>query len=275
MDIKFRTYLVLPQLKGYIHKIWSFESPGPMPADDMKLVVPNGRLLMVMPFCNGLVGTMNNKLHLAKTNQIALVGMSGNPTIVDAESEGPVGIAGVEFTPAGAYRFFHFNLKNISNQLQHLTNLQPSQAHELEEKLQEAQLVADKIKILQRFLLSLYQRTEKDSLFEYCIEQMVCSVGGIRINELERQTGYSSRWLNMKFDNMLGMSPKNLNSIIRFQRHYQDMIANPVSFFTQKNFFDHYHDESHFIKNFKRYTGFAPSKIIQMKNEFGKAFYQD
>lgn len=275
MDINFRTYQVLPLLKGYIHKIWSFESATPMPADDMKLVVPNGRLLMVIPFCNGLTGKMNNELHLAKTNQVAVVGLSGHPTIVDAENDGPVGIAGVEFTPAGAYRFFHFNLKHISDQLQHLTNLLPSQARELEEQLQEAQEVAEKIKILQRFLLSLYQRTQKDSLFEYCIEQMVRSAGDIRVNELEKQTGYSSRWLNMKFDNLLGMSPKNLNSIIRFQRHYQAMITNPVHFFNQKHFFDHYHDESHFIKNFKRYTGFAPSKIIRLKNEFGKAFYRD
>jgi AraC-type DNA-binding domain-containing proteins len=275
MDIQFRTYQVLPVLKGNIHKIWSFESPAPMPADDMKLVVPNGRLLMVIPFRNGLVGKMNNKLHLANTNQIALVGMSGHPSIVDAANDGPVGTVGVEFTAAGAYRFFHFNLSDISNQLQYLTNLLPGQARRLEEKLQEVQLVEGKVNILQRFLFSLYQRTEKDSLFEYCVEQMIRTAGGIRVNELERQTGYSSRWLNMKFGSRLGMSPKNLSSIIRFQRHYQAMMANPVHFFNHKHFFDHYHDESHFIKNFKRYTGFAPSRIIQLKNEFGKAFYRN
>jgi methylphosphotriester-DNA--protein-cysteine methyltransferase len=79
----------------------------------------------------------------------------------------------------------------------------------------------------------------------------------------------------MKFENRLGMSPKNLSSIIRFQKNYQAMISHPAAFFSQKDFFDHYHDESHFIKNFKRYTGFPPSKIIQLKNEFGRTFYQD
>jgi AraC-like DNA-binding protein len=246
-----------------------------MPADDMKLVVPNGRLLMVIPFRNGLVGNMNKKLHHVKSHQIGLVGMSDHPTIVDTESEGPVGIAGIEFNAAGAYRFFHFNLKNISHTLQQLTDLLPATARELEEKLQEAENVEIKINIIQRFLLALYHQAEKDNLYEFCIRQIEATAGNIRINELEKQTGYSSRWLNMKFETLLGMSPKNLNSIIRFQQHYQAMIANPGSFFNQKNFFDHYHDESHFIKNFKRYTGFAPSRIIQLKNEFGKTFYQD
>lgn len=275
MDIQFRTYPIPPQLKGYIYKIWVFESSQPMPNDDMKLVVPTGRLLMIIPFRNGLTGRKNGKMYIAKNHTIALVGMSDCPSIVDAETDGPVGIIGVEFSSLGAYRFFHFNLNNIANQLYHLSDLLHPVAKELEATLQDSPDVDDKIKILQQFLFSLYRKTEQDKLFEYCIHQIDGSDGNIRIKELERQTGYSSRWLNMKFENMLGMSPKNLGSILRFQKNYQAMISNPVSFFNQKDFFDHYHDESHFIKNFKRYTGYAPSKILQLKNEFGRAFYKD
>jgi AraC-like DNA-binding protein len=275
MDIQFRTYPVAPQLKGYIYKIWLFKSSQPMPNDDMKLVVPTGRLLMVMPFRNGLTGRKNGETYIAKTHTLALVGMSDCPSIVDAETNGPVGIIGVEFSSLGAYRFFHFNLNNIANRLYHLSDLLHPVAKELEATLQDSPDADDKIKILQQFLLSLYRKTEQDKLFEYCIHQIDSSDGNIRIKELERQTGYSSRWLNMKFENMLGMSPKNLGSILRFQKNYQAMISNPVGFFNQKDFFDHYHDESHFIKNFKRYTGYAPSKILQLKNEFGKTFYKD
>jgi AraC-like DNA-binding protein len=275
MGISFRTYQILPQLKEHIHKIWVFQSSEPMPDDDMKLVVPNGRMLLVVPFRNGIVGRMNDKLHILKNHRIALIGMSDHPSIVDAETNGPIGTAGVEFSSLGAYRFFHFNLKNIANQLHYLTDILSSSARVLEEKLLDSQCIDDKIRLLQQFLLSLYCLAGEDNVFEYCIRQIEGSEGNIRIKALERQTGYSSRWLNMKFENRLGMSPKNLSSIIRFQKNYQAMISDPAAFFSQKNFFDHYHDESHFIKNFKRYTGYPPTKIIQLKNEFGRTFYQD
>ncbi|HEY6901173.1 MAG TPA: hypothetical protein VI233_11040 [Puia sp.] len=105
MDIQFRTYPILSPLRGYIQKIWVFES--------------------------------SNKLNVAGTHRIALVGMSDSPSIVDAEKNAPVGIAGVEFSPMGAYRFFHFNLKDIANKLYSLTDLLSKTAKEMEDKLQE------------------------------------------------------------------------------------------------------------------------------------------
>lgn len=246
-----------------------------MPNDDMRLLVPNARLRMIIPFRAGLVGKKDGKLYIARTHKIALVGMSDSPSVVDAESDGPVGIAGVEFNSIGAYRFFRFNLKSIANQLFYLSDLLSSAVCVLEEELENTPGINAKIGILQRFLVSLCGQTVKDELFEYCIRRIIASEGDIRVGELERQTGYSGRWLNMKFDCLLGMSPKNLSSIVRFQQHYLAMISNPAAFFSQRDFFDHYHDGSHFVKDFKRFTGFAPSRIIQLKNEFGKTFHQE
>lgn len=246
-----------------------------MPDDDMKLVVPDGRMLMVIPFKNVLLGKMNGKLNVGKTGKIGLVGMSDYGAIVDAGLDGPVGTIGVEFNPAGAYRFFRINLKSIAHQLYELTDILPTSAGQLEERLLECVTVDAKIRLLQQYLFSLYQAGEPDQIFEYCVSQIEMSYGMIRVRELETRTGYSSRWLNRKIENLLGLNPKTLTSVIRFQKSYHAMIADPVSFFNRKDFYDYYHDESHFIKNFKRYTGFSPNKILQMKNDFGKTFYKD
>ena len=241
----------------------------------MKLVVPNGRLLLVVPFRNGITGKMNDKFHLVKNNKIALIGIADVPSIVDAETDGPTGTIGVEISAIGAYRFFHFSLKEIKNRLYYLTDILCKIATEVERKLQDFENIDDKIKLLQEFLLSLFIREDKDSLFEYCLHQIEGSQGSVHIKELEKQTGYTSRWLNMKFDEKLGMSPKNISSIFRFQKYYQALLSKPVDFFRQKNFFDDYHDESHFIKDFKRFTGLPPAKLMQLQNEFGRTFYKD
>lgn len=275
LEIQFQTFEPLPQLKGYIDRIWVFESSAPMPNDDMKLVVPNGRLLLVIPFRNGLTGLMDDKYYVTPKDQMALVGMSDRPSIVDAAAQGPTGTIGVEISAMGAYRFFHLRLKDIKNQLHPLADILGKTINSIEQRLAESPAIPGKIRLLQQFLLSLFFRSERDPLFEYCVQQIHVATGSQLVRQLEQGTGYSSRWLNLKFEERLGISPKNYSSIIRFQRYYRAMLANPGDFFKLKDFYDDYYDESHFIKAFRRFTDMPPTRLMQSKNEFGNTFYQD
>ena len=275
LEIKFQLFNLSPQLKGFIEKIWVFESSEPMPRDDMKMVAPNGRLLLLMPFRNALVGQKVNRNYLAPQNRISLVGMSDCPSIVDAEMKGAIGTIGVEISAIGAYRFFHIRLKDIKNQLYLLEDIIGRPAKIIQQRMSETQSIDGKIQLLQQFLLSLFVQSEEDTLFEYCIRQINLSKGGHTIKQLEHKTGYTSRWLNLKFEERLGISPKNYSSIMRFQRFYKAMLSNPNDFFKQASFYDHYHDESHFIKEFRRFTEMPPGRLIKSKNEFGKTFYKE
>lgn len=273
--MEFRLFEPITELKEYIKKIWAFENHGVLPDDDMKLIVPNGRLLLLLPFRNGLVGEKGEKTYLAKQNKMALVGISDCPSVVDSETEGPTGTIGVEINPVGAYRFFHLKLGDIKNELNNLTDLLDESAGAVERKITDTISVKDKVHILQQFLHSLLLQQEKDPLFEYCVRQIEATEGAIKVGELEDDTGYTSRWLNMKFQERLGMSPKSLSSIVRFQQYYQALVANNTGFITRKAFYDHYYDESHFIKEFKKFTGYAPSTLIESNNDFGSMFYEE
>ncbi|HYG14269.1 MAG TPA: hypothetical protein VEC12_00845, partial [Bacteroidia bacterium] len=83
------------------------------------------------------------------------------------------------------------------------------------------------------------------------------------------------RWLHMKFMERAGISPKNLASIVRFQQFYTALAQNREKDFLQKEFYDFYYDQSHFIKDFKRFTGLPPAKLAMSENEFGKIFYKE
>lgn len=275
MEIKFQPVAPIAPLKKFIDKIWILESDRPMPQDDMKLVVPNGRLLLVIPFRNGIVGRMNGKQHHAHTNDITLIGMCENPSIVDASDSGPVGTIGVELNPIGAYRFFHLRMREIKDQVHNLGDLLGKTGREIAERIAATHDSMEKVQVLQQFLLSLFSKKEADPLFEYCIDHIMSRNGAVNIRTLERDTGYSSRWLNMKFDERLGISPKGLASILRFQHYYQAILAGSAAFLKQKDFYEHYYDESHFIKEFKRFTGMPPSRLLSTRNEFGRLFYSD
>ena len=79
----------------------------------------------------------------------------------------------------------------------------------------------------------------------------------------------------MKFKDKLGTSPKNLSTIIRFNQYYNAVANNNEMDFMQNAFYDHYYDQSHFLKEFKRFTGQSHSGFENRTNDFGKLFYKE
>ena len=94
------------------------------------------------------------------------------------------------------------------------------------------------------------------------------------VKELEKKTGYSSRWLNMKFNERLGVSPKNFASVIRFKQYYEALVNGKEKAFFKNDFYELYYDQSHFIKDFKRFTGLSPTKLERLTNELGERYYK-
>ncbi|MGN6353017.1 MAG: DUF6597 domain-containing transcriptional factor [Parafilimonas sp.] len=262
-------------LKNYVEKMWFFKSSGKMPADDMKLVVPNGNIKLTLSYQNGVVAAINGKTFSSKEHDITLTGLIDVPVILDVDKDISTETIGIEFNPKGAYRFFHFKLNDIQNKIYSLSDVLGNTGSRLTEQISNTALIQEKIILLQQFLLKQLSLSNDDLIFEYCIEKIAAAKGSITVKELERKTGYSSRWLNLKFNEKLGISPKNLCSIIRFKQYYQLYINSQEKPFSRNDFYNAYYDQSHFIKDFKRFTGLPPTKFEKQTNNFGKSYYRE
>jgi AraC-like DNA-binding protein len=275
MQIKFHHIEPHFLLKNYIEKMWIFESSGKLPVEDMKLVVPNGNIKLTVSYQNGIVAAINGKTFASKEHNITLTGLVDVPVVLDVDEDVATETIGIEFSPQGAYRFFHFTLNDIQNQIYSLSDLLGNIGKRLVELINNTTSVQQKIVLLQQFLLKQLSLHDEDLIFEYCIEKITASKGRITIKELEKKTGYSSRWLNMKFKDKLGVSPKNLSSIIRFKQYYQAFINGNEKSFFKNDFYELYYDQSHFIKDFKRFTGLPPTKFEKQTNNFGESYYRE
>jgi AraC-like DNA-binding protein len=274
MSILFRHIESHFLLKNYIEKMWLFESSGKMPVEDMKLVVPNANLKLTLSYQNGIVASVDGKTFLSKENDITLAGLIDVPVILDTDEDVATETIGIEFNPLGAYRFFHFNLNEIQNKIYSLRDLLGKTGNQLIRQINELPSADQKIAALQQFLIRQLSQQNEDSIFDYCIEKILASKGRITIKELEKKTGYSSRWLNMKFNNKIGVSPKNLSSIIRFKQYFQAFINGNEKYFLKNDFYELYYDQSHFIKDFKRFTGLPPTRFEKQINDFGERYYR-
>jgi methylphosphotriester-DNA--protein-cysteine methyltransferase len=264
---------VPPLLQRYIDRIFHFQGSGLLPSSDLKLIVPNARIKLVIPLMNGIVGTVGSFTHVSRTNKMTLIGISDLPGEVDILRDEPAENITVEFSPLGAYRFFRLQWSDIRNQIHDYSDIDNVSALDLEDKISNTESFTKKLGFVMTFLDQLFKKSKGDEVFECCVEKILSTRGTVTLKELEKRTGYSARWLNMKFDQHLGMSPKNLASLIRFQQYYRHYTSNAKEFFEQKEFYRYYYDQSHFIKDFKRFTGFPPLRFYQKQNSYDRLFY--
>lgn len=103
------------------------------------------------------------------------------------------------------------------------------------------------------------------SLVEYA-EILICkNKGAMKIDNLADSLGYTNRYCRSKFKESHGMSIKSYNDILRFQNsvrlmHRGDQDVIDIAYQ------NHYYDQSHLIKDFKKYTDYTPK-------HFKKRFY--
>jgi AraC-like DNA-binding protein len=273
MSFTFKKISPHPLLAPYIEKMWVFESSGKLPSDDMKLVVPNGNIKLTVAYSNGIVASVQGKVFHSKEDSVVLTGLVDAPLTLDIMEDKKAGTIGIEFNPQGAYRFFHGGTGTIKNQICQPGDVLGRTGQQLERRIAAVGSVGQKIAILQQFLIDQLANYEADPVFEFCITSIQASKGQIAIGELERKTGYSRRWLDMKFNEKLGTSPKNLSSIIRFKHFYQALLDSNDTFLQKNGFYDYYYDQSHFIRSFRRFTGVTPKRLENAENHFGKKFY--
>jgi AraC-like DNA-binding protein len=95
----------------------------------------------------------------------------------------------------------------------------------------------------------------------------------VSIARLEKETGYSARWLHRKFSEHLGTGPKNLSEIIRFRQFYQAYSTNGELQGLKSLIYHYYYDQSHFLRAFKRFTGFSPTELHNSINELATRHY--
>lgn len=266
-EFRFKPVIPHPLLSPYIANMWVFESSGRLPALERKLIVPNANFKLTFSYRNGIVASVGGKTFSQPESELTLTGMIDEPVILDAREDAQTETIIIEFNPQGAYRFFPLLYADVKNQIAGLSDLIGKRAEELRVQLAEAETVALRIQLLQNFLLKQLETGAADEIYEYCIKRILSSRGHVTVAQLEKETGYSARWLHRKFAEKLGTGAKNFSEIIRFKQFYQ-VYSSGVDFEQLKSeIYEHYYDQSHFIRAFKRFTGTTLTELQNSVNE--------
>jgi AraC-like DNA-binding protein len=171
----------------------------------------------------------------------------------------------VLFREGGAATFLREPLHELFGQSPGLDTWMPRrELGRIEEQLSEAGTNADRIQLIQAFLLARLRPPQPDRLVGEAIRQIKAARGDINIRELTGTLSLSLDPFEKRFRRVTGTTPKQFSSIIRL-RNLIDLHAGRESL-TSMAYAAGYFDQAHFIKDFKSFTGQTPGHFFAHKD---------
>jgi AraC-like DNA-binding protein len=199
-------------------------------------------------------------------NKHWLAGIQTKPNYV--ESYGTSRMFTIQFKTIGCYAFFKEPLSLFKNEFVTLDNLFANEAEEIWERLIAAQNLEEKVVIVENFLLAkLIKRQSKNRKIE-SINAILKNFEISSVNNISTDLNTSRKHLHHLFNNFIGVSPKNLLSIIRLNSTFQTLSKTRPNKLSYLAYELDYTDQAHFNKNFKQFTDLRPTEYISFVKSF-------
>ena len=137
----------------------------------------------------------------------------------------------------------------------------PTELNRIHEQLAEAGQHSSRIQLIENLLIERAPDAGPDPIVRAAVSRIEEAQGMATIERLARRVGLSQSALERRFRRVVGASPKKFASIVRL-RHVLHLRSKGDDF-TSIAHAAGYYDQSHFIKDFKRFSGFAPESYFQ------------
>lgn len=124
---------------------------------------------------------------------------------------------------------------------------------ELEPMLFDVVTMEDRIVVAQKYLLEHLHLEHGNPIVMEAVAEMICRKGNVEIGKLSKEVHTSSRQLERLFRENIGVSPKQLSSLIRYQYLWNDILFHPNFQVLDAVFRYGYTDQAHLLHDFKRF----------------------
>jgi AraC-like DNA-binding protein len=165
------------------------------------------------------------------------------------------------FTPVGYYHFFRLPLKQYILGEDVLTEAFGTSSAFFFEKL-FGEDITKRGNLIELFLLSKLESFQ-DNFLKLSLQYLADALDDTSLAAINTKLNCSERKLQRVFSQKLDITPKEYIQVMKFRRALRYMGMNPSNTLTGICYEVDYYDQSHFIRNIKRYTGKKPGDLIR------------
>ncbi len=256
-------------LGTYIKRFWSLEYDPSGAAAEAETVLPDG--------CPEIVFNLSDRFHRLGSGvdelQPAALFAGQMVSSIAIRPTGSVRLFGVRFQPAGAAPICGIPMSELTGRIVGIECILGKEAFELEARIREVFSFEARIAEFERFLIEkLAGLQREDRLAAYASRMIAAQPGALLISRLCEHLGVSDRQLERRFKSLIGLSPKKLARILRFQSFVTLLQNAKTPDILDRSLETGYYDQSHAIRDFREFSGMTPLGYFQATHRMSDAF---
>lgn len=240
------------RLRPFVRVFWVTET-----AAGVNAVLPEPALMLGFRF-HGSAALLDGGI----ARPLPRVGLVGMRTTLRHMQTSVGGTVVAVFRTLGAAQLFAAPMNELFGDVVGLADMVDRRAlADVEERLAFAQHHAERVALVDAYLCSLLGARPHDPLVAAAVTTIEQAHGAVRIATLAKRLGTSQDPLEKRFRRLVGASPKQLASIVRFRR----VVARYATTGTLSALAHDagYFDQSHLIRDFRAFTGEAPERFLR------------
>ncbi|MGH9836318.1 MAG: DUF6597 domain-containing transcriptional factor [Blastocatellia bacterium] len=267
--MRYHEFQCAPPLSKNVECLWLLEGNDWRESSTPERLLPDGCVELILNF-----GDLFREHKEAGRSELQpsrfVVGQMTRPVLVSPT--GPVQLLGIRFAPGGTLPFFPVPPGELTNRIAPLADVAGALDRELSGQPYDARGLPEKMAIVEALLLrQMSTKEEKGASLQNAISEIVSSGGQISVDRLASDLGISGRQLERRFLSEVGLGPKLLCRILRFQQVFRAVERE------DKNWAGiaadcGYYDQAHLIRDFRQFAGQTPSALFEHFTRFTEVF---
>jgi AraC-like DNA-binding protein len=249
-----------PRLSGYVGAYTGYveQTPGPL----RRREVPSTHVTLILSFGPAIgVGGPGAAGAPAHSRTSFVAGLHDAPVVT--EHAGRQHGIEVRLAPLAAGRLLGVPMDALANQVVALEDLLGRDAERLVEALYDAPGWAARFALLDEVIAARLQAGRPPSPgVAWAWGRLGETHGAVPIGALAAELGWSRRHLGARFREQVGIPPKLLARILRFERVVARLIHAPGERWAEVAYDCGYYDQAHLNRDFRAFAGSTPTAFL-------------
>ena len=182
------------------------------------------------------------------------------------DTEAPHGnvLLGVAFTATGAAKLLRGPQSLFANRTGSFADVFGRAALHLRQRLLEIGDASARLALAEAWLLeTCVSGRDIHPLVHWATQRLADCGGGVRTAALARDAGCSRKHLAGLFREQVGIAPKTLARVFRFQEVLAQLQSSRTADWSELAYRCGYYDQSHLIHDFRQFAGLSPGEFAQ------------
>lgn len=140
---------------------------------------------------------------------------------------------------------------------------------DLRDRLLEAKSIDLKFQILEQHLwLDFKAHLQTNPFVSFIIDKIQSAPNRQNLKQLSDKAGYSQKHIIKLFKDHVGVTPMEFLKVARFQKAIAEIELHREVSWSTVAFDCGFYDQSHFIADFKSFSGYTPQEYLKLRGEY-------